>query len=139
MLSGLVDGASHLVHLRGAAAALGGMATHRLLYGTSVAAVVMLYRYYFTTDTEAALRGIALVLATSGTGYFAAALLTPWATERFRIENWIPAMLATCGVLEFLLCATFREWAFMIASGLVWSLSALVLNYILYKTRLIPR
>ena len=32
-----------------------------------------------------------------------------------------------------------REWTFMIGSGLVWSLSALVLNYILYQSKLIPR
>jgi hypothetical protein len=32
-----------------------------------------------------------------------------------------------------------REGAFMIGSGLVWSLSALVLNYILYQSKLIPR
>ncbi|ETK35028.1 MFS transporter [Microbispora sp. ATCC PTA-5024] len=118
VISGLVDGGRHVVHRRGAAAALGGMAVHRLLYGMSVAAVVMLYRYYFTSDPEVALRGIALVLATSGAGYFVAALITPWATERFRIETWIPAMLATCGILEFLLCATFQEWGFM-AAGFV--------------------
>jgi hypothetical protein len=32
-----------------------------------------------------------------------------------------------------------REWAFMIGSGLIWSLSAVVLNYGLYRSRLIPR
>jgi hypothetical protein len=32
-----------------------------------------------------------------------------------------------------------RDWAFMIGSGLVWSLSALILNYILYQSKLIPR
>jgi len=32
-----------------------------------------------------------------------------------------------------------REWAFMIGSGLVWSLSALILNGMLYQSRLIPR
>jgi hypothetical protein len=32
-----------------------------------------------------------------------------------------------------------REWTFMIGSGLVWSLSALVLNSVLYRSRLIPR
>jgi len=32
-----------------------------------------------------------------------------------------------------------RDWAFMIGSGLVWSLSALVLNWVLFQSRLIPR
>lgn len=32
-----------------------------------------------------------------------------------------------------------REGAFMIGSGLVWSLSALVLNYVLYRAELVPR
>jgi hypothetical protein len=32
-----------------------------------------------------------------------------------------------------------REWTLMIGSGLVWSLSALILNYILYQSKLIPR
>ena len=32
-----------------------------------------------------------------------------------------------------------REWTFMIGSGLVWSLSAIVLNYGLFQSKLIPR
>jgi len=32
-----------------------------------------------------------------------------------------------------------RDWTFMIGSGLVWSLSALLLNYVLYRSKLIPR
>jgi hypothetical protein len=32
-----------------------------------------------------------------------------------------------------------REWAFLIGSGLIWSLSALILNVLLYQSRLIPR
>jgi hypothetical protein len=32
-----------------------------------------------------------------------------------------------------------REWNFLIGSGLVWSLSALVLNAALYQSRLVPR
>jgi hypothetical protein len=32
-----------------------------------------------------------------------------------------------------------REWVFNIGSGLIWSLSALLLNYILYRSKLIPK
>ena len=32
-----------------------------------------------------------------------------------------------------------RDWAFLIGSGLVWSLSALLLNYVLYRAELVPR
>jgi hypothetical protein len=32
-----------------------------------------------------------------------------------------------------------REWAFLLGSGLVFSLSALILNYLLYQSKLIPR
>ena len=32
-----------------------------------------------------------------------------------------------------------RDWTFLIGSGLVWSLSALVLNYVLIKGKFIPR
>ena len=41
-------------------------------------------------------------------------------------------------ILGTLLLAA-RDWAFMIGSGLVWSLSALLLNYVLYRSKLIPR
>ncbi len=32
-----------------------------------------------------------------------------------------------------------REWIFNIGSGLIWSLSALLLNYILYRSKLVPQ
>lgn len=118
VLIGLVDGARHIAHRRSAAAVLGGMAAHRLMFGMSTATVVMLYRYSFTTSADDALKGIALVLGAVGAGSFAAVVVTPWATERVRIETWVPLMLVTCGVLEFALCATFREWAIVLA-GLV--------------------
>lgn len=31
-----------------------------------------------------------------------------------------------------------REWTFLIGSGIIWSLSALILNLLLYKNRLLP-
>ena len=32
-----------------------------------------------------------------------------------------------------------REWSFLIGSGIIWSLSALILNVLLYQKKLIPR
>ena len=32
-----------------------------------------------------------------------------------------------------------REWTFLIGSGIVWSLSALILNILLYQNKLLPR
>ncbi|GAA0422830.1 MFS transporter [Acrocarpospora corrugata] len=118
VLTGLRDGARHVLHRRGPASALASMAAHRLLYGMSMGLVLLLYRFYFTTTPEAGLEQITGVVATSGVGYFAAALITPWATQRFRIETWIPMMLVAAGVLEFVLCVPFREPGFL-AAGFV--------------------
>ncbi|GAA3080708.1 MFS transporter [Streptosporangium carneum] len=118
VVSGLVDGARHIAHHRAAAAAMGAMATHRFMYGMCTAMVVMLSRYYFADSPVNALDAVSLVLATSGVGYALAIVLTPWATERFEIETWVPIMLVTAGVLSFALCAPFQQWGFA-AGGFV--------------------
>ncbi|MEV7010197.1 MFS transporter [Streptosporangium sp. NPDC051022] len=114
VLSGLADGARHLVHHRAAAAALGAMATHRFMYGMCTAMLMMLSRYYFADSAENALAAVSLVVATSGVGYFVAILVTPWATERFGIETWIPIMLVSAGLLTFALCVPFQQWGFAV-------------------------
>ncbi|MEV7966060.1 MFS transporter [Sphaerisporangium sp. NPDC088356] len=118
VISGMIDGARHIVHLRAPAAALASMAAHRFLYGMFIVMTVMLYRFYFTTNVEAGLSHITGVLATSGLGFFVAALITPWATQRFRPEAWIPIMLVLSGVLELLLCLPFQQIGFL-AAGFV--------------------
>ncbi|MDF5756147.1 MFS transporter [Spongiactinospora sp. TRM90649] len=116
VVRGLVDGLRHVAHHRAAAAALGAMATHRFMYGMCTALLLMLYRYHFTLDDpDRALAGVTLVLGTSGLGYFAAALVTPWATARFGITNWVPIMLAAAGVIGFALVAPFQEWGMPVA------------------------
>ncbi|OUC98125.1 MFS transporter [Streptosporangium minutum] len=114
VLSGLADGARHLVRHRAAAAAMGAMATHRFVYGMCTAMLVLLSRYYFAENTEDALNAVSVVVATSGVGYALAILVTPWATERFGIERWVQTMLATAGVLTFALCAPFQQWGFAV-------------------------
>jgi MFS family permease len=118
VLSGLADGARHLVRHRAAAAAMGAMATHRFMYGMCTAMLMMLSRYYFAENAEDALTVVSIVVATSAVGYFLAILVTPWATERFGIETWVTAMLVTAGVLTLALCATFHQWGFA-AAGFV--------------------
>ncbi|GII84791.1 MFS transporter [Sphaerisporangium siamense] len=115
VITGLVDGVRHIVHMRAPAAALGSMAAHRFFYGMTFVMTVMLYRFYFTTDAEAGLSHLTGVLATSGIGFFMAAVITPWATERFRPESWIPIMLTTAGVLGLVLCLPFRQLGFLVA------------------------
>jgi MFS family permease len=116
VVTGLTDGARHLVHRRTAAATMGAMAAHRFLYGMCTALGIILYRYYFTDgDSEAALRGISLVVAVSGFGYFLAVIITPYATERFGIERWVTIALSVAGVLTAALVLPFQEWGLPLA------------------------
>ncbi|MGP3964656.1 MFS transporter [Nonomuraea sp. 3N208] len=111
VLAGLVDGAKHLVKHRVAAATMGAMAAHRFFYGMATALGIILYRYYFYDgDPDAALEGVSLVVATSGAGYLLAVIITPYATERFTIERWVPIALTAAGVLTAALALPFQEW-----------------------------
>ncbi|GAA3669591.1 MFS transporter [Nonomuraea antimicrobica] len=111
VVAGLSDGARHLVHRRMAAATMGAMAAHRFLYGMCTATGIILYRYYFSHgDPEAALRGISVVVAVSGVGYFLAVIVTPYATERFGIGLWVQIALVAAGVLAAVLILPFQEW-----------------------------
>lgn len=116
VVTGLADGARHLLHRRTAAATMGAMAAHRFLYGMCTALGIILYRYYFTDgDSEAALRGISVVVAVSGFGYFLAVIITPYATERFGIERWVTIALSVAGVLTAALVLPFQEWGLPLA------------------------
>ena len=119
VVAGLADGVRHLLRHRAAAATMGAMAAHRFLYGMATALGIILYRYYFTDgDPEAALRGISLVVATSGVGYFLAVFITPYATERFTITRWVPIALVAAGVLSAVLVMPFQWWG-LPAAGFV--------------------
>ncbi|MGN9837438.1 MFS transporter [Nonomuraea sp. H19] len=116
VLVGLADGAKHLVRHRTAVATMGAMAAHRFFYGMATALGIILYRYYFTDgDADLALRGVGVVVATSGVGYFLAVIITPYATERFTIERWVPIALSVAGVLTGALVLPFQEWGLPVA------------------------
>lgn len=62
-------------------------------------------------------------------------LLVTLSQEYAAAGNPDPSHFLTTGTL-FL---AGREWIFLIGSGLIWSLSALILNYLLFQSKLIPR
>ncbi|MEO3794808.1 MFS transporter [Nonomuraea sp. B10E15] len=116
VVTGLADGAKHLLRHRVAAATLGAMATHRFLFGMSTALGIILYRYYFADgDAETALRGVSLVVVGAGLGTALAVIVTPYATEWFGIERWVQIAMAGAGVLTAVLVLPFQEWGLPVA------------------------
>ncbi|MEU9110692.1 MFS transporter [Streptomyces sp. NPDC048483] len=96
---GLVDGLRHLKERHTPTRALTAMTVIRFCYGALLVTVLMLCRYSWA-DTEAdglALLGITVVV--SGVGFFAAALVTPWAVDRLGPFRWIACCAAMGAVL----------------------------------------
>ncbi|MEV4564923.1 MFS transporter [Nonomuraea sp. NPDC049419] len=116
VVTGLIDGARHLLRHRVAAATLGAMAAHRFLFGMCTALGIILYRYYFAHgDAEAALRGIGLVVIAAGLGTALAVVITPYTTEWLGIERWVQIALVAAGALTAVLVLPFQEWGLPVA------------------------
>jgi hypothetical protein len=99
---------------------------------------VMLFPIFKKHDEASALGFFALrFIEAISTIVHALILLTLLTLSREAAKAGVPdaSYFQTTG--DLLLGA--REWAFLIGSGLVWSLSAVLLNYILYRSKLVPR
>jgi MFS family permease len=98
----LVAGVRHLAAppRREAAWALGAMTLLRFCYGALTVMVLMLCRYALTSDSDEGLALLGLALGLAGAGFFAAAVLTPWAVERLGAGRWIAVCAAAAAVLE---------------------------------------
>ncbi|MFJ1972682.1 MFS transporter [Streptomyces sp. NPDC087903] len=99
------DLAAGLRHLatpprRRAALALSAMTLMRFCYGALTVMVLMLCRYAFSSDADEGLRLLGLALGVSGAGFFAAAVVTPWAAGRLGPGRWIVACAGAAAVLE---------------------------------------
>ena len=122
---GLLDGARHVLARRPAGFALVAIGGHRIGYGLSTIATILLCRNYFTAPSEVD-AGIALlgaVFLASGIGIFLAAVLTPLVTLRLRKSTWMVACFAAAGVAESL----FVGWLsvpLMLAGALVLGIAA---------------
>ncbi|MEU2226615.1 MFS transporter [Streptomyces sp. NPDC018347] len=114
----LIEAVRHLVapRRRAAAWALGAMTLMRFCYGALLVLLLMLCRYALSTSTEEGLRLLGLALGLSGAGFFAAAVVTPWAAGRLGPARWIVVCSATAAVLEPALGLPFATAPLMVAA-----------------------
>ncbi len=96
---GLVEGMRHVAERRAPARALAAMTTVRFCYGALTVMVLMLCRYAWTSDEADGLGLLGVTVGVSGAGFFAAALITPWAVERLNPFGWIAFCAALGAVL----------------------------------------
>jgi len=104
---------------REAAWALAAMTLMRFCYGALLVMLLMLCRYALSSTTEAGLRLLGLALGTSGAGFFAAAVVTPWAAGRLGPGRWIVVCAAAAAVLEPALGLPFATGPMLAATFLL--------------------
>ncbi|MGW0118858.1 MFS transporter [Streptomyces sp. NPDC003327] len=113
---GLVAGLRHLGERRPAARALAAIGLMRFCYGALLVTVLMLCRYAWTSTESEGLGLLGLAVAISGAGFFAAALLSPWAVRRFGPFGWMTACAGSAAVLVPLLGLFFAPAPFLVAA-----------------------
>ncbi|MGW7195180.1 MFS transporter [Streptomyces chryseus] len=116
---GLADGMRHLSRRRAAARALAAMTLMRFCYGALTVMVLMLARYAWSDEQGAGSEGLALLgiaAGFSGAGFFAAAVLTPWAVGRLGPYGWMIACAGSAAVLTPALGLPFAPAPMMVAA-----------------------
>ncbi|WP_225076433.1 MFS transporter [Streptomyces sp. CoT10] len=101
---------------RQAAWALASMTLMRFCYGALTVMVLMLCRYGLTSNTREGLRLLGLALALSGAGFFAAAVMTPWAAGRLGPARWIAVCAGSAALLEAALGLPFATGPLLVAA-----------------------
>ncbi|MGW4101776.1 MFS transporter [Streptomyces sp. NPDC004976] len=84
---------------REAAWALAAMSLMRFCYGAMLVLLLMLCRYALASTTDEGLALLGLALGTSAAGFFAAAVMTPWAAGRLGPGRWIVVCAASAALL----------------------------------------
>lgn len=121
----LADGARYLVRRGTPGQALGVMAVHRFLFGTTMVAAILVSRNLLAdpADADAGLAVFATVSAATGVGFALAVVLTPVASPRTGTHAWITLCLALGAVAQAVL-AVQVTLATMVVAGLALGLSA---------------
>ncbi|MDG9693118.1 MFS transporter [Streptomyces mutabilis] len=114
----LVAGVRHLAApaRREAAWSLAGMTLMRFCYGALLVMLLMLCRYSLTSDTDEGLALLGLALGVSGAGFFAAAVLTPWAAGRLGPGRWMAVCAGAATVLVPTLGLPFATGPLLVAA-----------------------
>lgn len=113
---GLVAGLRHLSERRRAARVLAAMTLMRFCYGALTVMVLMLCRYAWSDTESDGLALLGLAIGISGAGFFAAAVLTPWAVGRVGQYGWMVWCAGTAAVLEPALGLPFAPVPILIAA-----------------------
>jgi MFS family permease len=117
--AGLAAGARHVAGRRRPAAALAAMTAHRLFFGLTTLITLLAYRNTFAADglLRGGLAGLTQVVAASGIGTLAGALVTPPLARRISLPLWLTILLAGGGLIE-LACGLPYAKAGFLAAGL---------------------
>lgn len=113
---GLVSGVRHLTASPPAARALVAITLMRFCYGALTVMVLMLCRYSWSSTESDGLALLGVAVAISGAGFFAAAVVTPWAAGRLGPAGWIIACAGAAAVLEPALGLLFAPAPMMAAA-----------------------
>ncbi|MFF8808500.1 MFS transporter [Streptomyces omiyaensis] len=113
---GLADGLRHLAARRPAARALVAVGLMRFCYGALLVTVLMLCRYAWSSTESEGLGLLGIAVAASGAGFFAAAVLSPWAVGRFGPFGWMILCSAAAAVLVPALALAFAPAPFLVAA-----------------------
>ncbi|MGC0204907.1 MFS transporter [Streptomyces levis] len=114
----LAAGVRHLAAppRREAAWALAAMSLMRFCYGALLVMLLMLCRYALTDTTDDGLALLGLALGVSGAGFFAAAVVTPWAAGRLGPGRWIVVCAGAAALLEPALGLPFATVPLLVAA-----------------------
>ncbi|MGW5477187.1 MFS transporter [Streptomyces sp. NPDC004008] len=117
-LRALVAGVRHLAEppRQEAVWALTAMTLMRFCYGALLVLLLMLCRYALASDPAHGLALLGMALAVSGAGFFAAAVVTPWAAGRLGPGRWIAVCAAAAAVLEPALGLPFAVGPLLVAA-----------------------
>ncbi|WP_314614370.1 MFS transporter [Streptomyces stackebrandtii] len=113
---GLAEGLRHLAERRPAARALTAVALMRFCYGALLVTVLMLSRYAWSTTESEGLGLLGIAVAASGAGFFAAAVLSPWAVGRLGPFGWMTLCAGLAAVLVPTLGLFFDPAPFLVAA-----------------------